>query len=71
MPDGPYSYSSWDGTVPEMVFWERCDGRLKIIRHCDGVFSLLHDDNIVKQGSFKETTDYAWMEFDILLQFGM
>lgn len=56
-----------EGTLPEMVFWERGDGRLQLIRHCDGVFSLLLDGiAVMPSGTFERLCRYMWKEFDML-----
>lgn len=55
------------GTLPHMVFWSRSDGRLRIIRHCDNVFSLqLDGEDIMPSGNFRILCNYAWAEFDII-----
>lgn len=47
------------------VFWS--NGWVTMIRHCEGVFTLLCNDVLVMPpGPFEKINAYAWAEFDVM-----
>lgn len=57
--------NEFSGTLPEMVFWS--NGRLEIVRHCDGVFTLFcGGEQVMPSGQFDPICRYMWQEFDVL-----
>ena len=56
-----------DAPLPGDVFWE--NGRLRIIRHCDGVFELQCDGKqVMPTGPFEYVNRYLWAEFDVIAE---
>jgi len=55
--------SEIDGHLPgRSVFWT--DGKVAIIRYCDGVFGLEYNGNeVMPEATFEAVNHYAWAEF--------
>ena len=54
------------GHMPEpTVFWS--NGWLTMIRHCEGVFTLVCNAvQVMPPGTFEQINAYAWAEFDVM-----
>lgn len=54
----------FDYTIPGGVFWRSADGRVEIVRHCDGVFELLCEGvPVMPPSRFEPISEYVWAEF--------
>lgn len=58
-------HDNWGHTPRPTVFWT--NGRSTLIRHCEGVFELLHDGVLVMPpGPFEKVNAYLWSEFYVM-----
>lgn len=47
----------------QVAFWT--NGRIAITRHCDCIYTLDVNDDLVMKGTWEQCAKYAFMEFNV------